>query len=213
VKRAVYILGIVMTKQELSQIALKILGIYALLESIQLLSGVFSVFAIPGDAPLIKSFVVLSIIVPFLILLWAGIYLILRSEKITSKYFPVGSIGNISLKGSQIQAIAFSIIGAVLIVTTIPKLSQLGFNIYSLMSRADELGTKFQLERDTLGFGINLLCKFILGVLLFISGDSIANLWRRITDRIKYEANITAREDAQNCRSPHSSTLGRRNDE
>lgn len=180
-----------MTKQELSQIALKILGIYALLESIQQLSGVFSVFAIPGDAPLVKSFMVLSIIVPFLILLCAGIYLILRSERITSKFFPIGSINNINLKGSQIQAIAFSIIGAILVVTTIPKLSQLGVNIYSLMSRADELGSKYQLERDTLGFGINLLCRFILGVLLFICGDSISNLWRRVTDRIKYEAKIT----------------------
>ena len=59
------------------------------------------------------------------------------------------------------------------------------------MDRADELGTKFQLERDTIGFDINLLSRFILGFLLFMSGDSIANLWRRITDRLKCEAKIT----------------------
>ena len=59
------------------------------------------------------------------------------------------------------------------------------------MGRADELGAKFQLKRETIGFGINLLIRFILGVLLFIGGDSISNLWRRIRDRIKYEANIT----------------------
>jgi Ca2+/Na+ antiporter len=180
-----------MTKQELSQIALKILGIYALLESIQFISGVLNVFSFRGDAPFERSLMVLSMVVPFLILLWAGTFLIRRADRITSKYFPSGSIDNVDLKGSQIQAIAFSIIGAVLIVTTIPKLSQLGVNIYSLMRRADKLGAKFELERDTIGFGINLLSRFILGVLLFISGNSISNLWRRITDRIKYEANIT----------------------
>ena len=180
-----------MTKQELSQIALKILGIYALLESIQFITGVLNVFSFRGDAPFERSLMALSMVVPFLILLWAGTFLIRKPDRITSKYFPSGSIDNIDLKGSQIQAIAFSIVGAALIVTTIPKLSQLSVNIYSLMSRADELGTKFELRRDTIGFGINLLSRFILGVLLFISGDSISNLWRRITDRIKYEANIT----------------------
>lgn len=180
-----------MTKQELSQIALKILGIYALLESIQLISGVINVFGFPGDAPFIKSFIVLSMVVPFLILLWAGIFLIRKTDRITSKYFPSGSIENIDPKGSQIQAIAFSVIGVVLVVTTIPKLSQLGVNIYALMSRTNELGTRFKLERETIGFGINLLSRFIIGILLFISGNSIANLWRRITDRIKYEAKIT----------------------
>jgi len=180
-----------MTKQELAQIGLKILGIYALLQSIQFITGFLNVFSIRGDAPVERSIMVLSIVVPFLILLWAGIFLVRKTDRITSKYFPTGSIDNIVLKGNQIQAIAFSIIGAVLIVTTIPKLSQLGLNIYSLMSRAEELGSKFEFRRDTIGFGINLLCRFILGVLLFISGDSISNLWHRITDRIKYEANIT----------------------
>jgi hypothetical protein len=180
-----------MTKQELSQIALKILGIYSLLESIQFATGVLNVFSIRGDAPFERSLMALSMVVPFMILVWAGIFLIRKTDRITSKYFPSGSIDNIDLKGSQIQTIAFSIIGAVLIVTTIPKLSQFGVDIYYLMSRADELGTKFQLERDTIGFGINLLSRFILGILLFISGDSIANIWRRITDRIKYEANTT----------------------
>ena len=122
-----------MTKQELSQIAPKILGIYALLESIQLISGVLNVFSFRGDAPIERSLMVLSMAVPFMVLLWAGTFLIRRTDRITSKYFPSGSIDNVNLKGSQIQAIAFSIIGAVLIVTTIPKLSQLGVNIYSLM--------------------------------------------------------------------------------
>ena len=180
-----------MTKQELSQIALKILGIYALLESIQFISGVLNAFSFRGDAPFERSIMALSMVVPFLILLWAGTFLILRTNRITSRYFPSGSIDNIELKGKQIQAIAFSIIGVVLIVTTIPRLSQLGVNIYALMGRADELGAKFQLKRETIGFGINLLIRFILGVLLFIGGDSISNLWRRIRDRIKYEANIT----------------------
>ena len=180
-----------MNKQELSQIALKILGIYALLESIQLFSGVLSVFGYPEDMPFNRFVMILSVVVPFLILVWSGLFLIRRTDKITAKYFPSGPIENSELKGSQIQAIAFSIIGIVLIVTTIPKLSQLGMNIYALMSRAKEIGAELDLERDTIGFGINLLCRFILGVLLFISGESIANLWRRITDRIKYEANIT----------------------
>ena len=180
-----------MTKQELSQIALKVLGIYALLDSIQFISGVLNVFSFGEDAPFERSLMALSMVVPFLILLWAGTFLIRRTDRITSKYFPSGSIDNIDLKESQIQAIAFSIIGVVLIVTTIPKLSQLGVDIFSLMSRADELGAEFKLERDTIGFGINLLSRFILGILLFIGGDSVSNLWRRIKARIKYEANIT----------------------
>ena len=65
-----------MTKQELSQIALKILGIYALLESIQFITNVLNVFSFRGDAPFERSLMALSIVVPFLILLCAGTFLI-----------------------------------------------------------------------------------------------------------------------------------------
>jgi len=181
-----------MTKQELSQITLKVLGIYALLESVQMISGLINVFAFSEDMHLERYAMILSVVVPFLLLLWASLFLILRTEKITVKYFPIGYIENLGLKGNQIQAIAFSVIGVVLIVTTIPKLSQLGMNIYALMNRASELGAELKLERDTIGFGLNLLVRLILGVLLFISGESLSNLWRRITDRIRYETNITS---------------------
>jgi hypothetical protein len=180
-----------MNKQELSQIALKLLGIYALLESFQLLGGAFSVFGFPEDMPFYRYVMILSTLVPFIILVWSGLFLIRKTDKISTKYFPSGQIENIELKGNQIQAISFSIIGVVLIVTTIPKLTQLGMNIYALLSRANEIGAELNLERDTIGFGINLLIRFVLGILLFISGESLSNLWRRITDRIKYEANIT----------------------
>jgi hypothetical protein len=183
-----------MTKQELSQIALKILGIFALLESVQLMSGFMNVFAFPEDILFNRYVLILSMILPLLVLVSAGIILIVRTEIIALKFFPTGPIENIDLKIDQIQAIAFSIIGVALIVTAIPKLAQLGMNIYGLMYRANELGvdfTLFTLERDTIGLGINLSIRFILGVLLFVSGDSLANLWRRIKDRVRYESNIS----------------------
>lgn len=180
-----------MTKQELAEIALKILGIYALLTSIQFIGSFISVFNFPSDGPWIRSLMLISVIAPLLLLLWAGYYLLCRTSRISLKYFPEGQIQNINIDAKNLQSIAFSIIGVVLIVTTIPKLSQLGVSIYALSERAKDIGTDYKLERDTIAFGISILCKFILGILLFISGDSITNLWMKIVNRIKYETNIT----------------------
>ncbi len=180
-----------MDKQELAQIALKILGIYALLDSIQFVSGIINVFSFPVDSSLLRSFMFASMIVPFMILIWAGLFLLRKTEKISLKYFPKGQIENLNMKANDVQAIAFSIIGVVLIVTTIPKLSQLGVNAYALMDRAENIGADYKLERETIAFGINLFCRFIIGILLFVSGESLSNLWRKIVNRIKYETNLT----------------------
>ena len=74
-----------MNKQDLSQIALKLLGIYALLESIQLLGGALSVFAFPDDMPFYRYVMILSTLVPFIILVWSGLFLIRKTDKISTK--------------------------------------------------------------------------------------------------------------------------------
>ncbi|MCK4828119.1 hypothetical protein KA005_70975 [bacterium] len=181
--------------KHIAKLALQIIGIYSIVSAIPLISAFINSLGFPVEGPVARLTIMISSIIPFILLIATGCYLISKaksiSEIIISNEDKIDS--NITIKSIDLQAIAFSIVGVILMVLTIPKLFQLGVNIYALQKTADKFGAEPRLARDTISFGVSLLIQFILGVLLFFSGNSIANLWHKFVHRIQYEKNITNR--------------------
>jgi hypothetical protein len=184
-----------MNMKQIAKLALQIIGIYTIVSAIPLIRAFINALGFPVEGPLMRLTLIISAIIPFFLLIVAGCYFIIKanslSDMLISNENKIDS--NIAIKSIELQAIAFSIVGVVLMVLTIPKLFQLGVNIYALQKAADKFGAEPKLARDTISFGVSLLIQFILGVLLFFSGNSIANLWHKFVKRIQYERNITNR--------------------
>ena len=181
-----------MKNQQIASLSLKILGIYSIILAVPMIGNLINAFGFPADGPMERIIIVLSVAITFVLQISAGLFLIYFGDRIAKIIIPeADTIESIStLNSRDIQAIAFSIIGVVLIVVTIPKLFQLGANIYAIQRAADNMQAEYKLERDTIAFGVNILCRFILGILLFITGDSLSNIWHKINKRIQYERKI-----------------------
>lgn len=178
-----------MTNQQIASLSLKILGIYSIILAVPMIGNLINAFGFPANGIMERTTIVLSVAITFVLQFGTGLYLIYFGDIIAIKIMPKADTidSNSALNSRDIQAMAFSIIGVVLIVVTIPKLFQLGANIYAIQRSADSMQAEYKFERDTIAFGVNILCRFILGVLLFITGDSLSNIWHKINNRIQYE--------------------------
>ncbi len=181
-----------MKNQQIASLSLKIIGIYSIILAVPMIGNLINAFGFPADGPMERIIIVLSVAITFVLQLVASLFLIYFGDRIAKIFIPTSDTNESisALNSRDIQAIAFSIIGVVLIVVTIPKLFQLGANIYAIQRAADNFQAEYKLERDTIAFGVNILCRFILGILLFITGDSLSNIWHKITKRIQFERKI-----------------------
>ena len=178
--------------KQVAKLALQILGIYTLVSSIKVIQAFINAFGMPADEISIRITLISSSFISLGLLIVVGLYLILKAEILSDRLLSDENDikTDIKIKPIELQAIAFSIVGVVLIVLTIPKIFQLGVNIYALKKYALERGAEQKLARDTLSYGVGLLIQFLLGVLLFFSGNSIANLWHKVVQRLQYERKI-----------------------
>ncbi len=136
---------------------------------------------------------IIGSIVTFVLLIGIGIYLIVLSDSIAEKMIPAESTVEVSkvIGPRDLQALAFSVVGIVLIALAVTKLYHLGANIYVLhLSNIDDfMGEK--LFRETIAFAIGLITQLIIGIVLFVFGGSVSNLWHTLKNRFQHELNIT----------------------
>ena len=182
--------------KQIAKLAIQVIGIYTIVSAIPLISAFINSLVLPIEGPLERTTIIISSLIPFILLIAAGYYLISKAKRLSEKIIlDENKIDwNITIKSIDLQAVTFSIVGVILMVLTIPKLFQLGVNIYALQNTAEKFGAEAKLARDTVSFGISLLIQFILGLLLFFSGNTIANLWHKFVQRIQYEKNITHKD-------------------
>jgi hypothetical protein len=181
-----------MVNKQIASLGCKFLGIYALIQSIPLIGNFFQMLSLVKDDPSFGVGLFLSTFLPFLIMAASGLALIIFSRKFAHKMVPSVSVtlAEQGLSSKDIQSIAFSVVGLVLIVIAIPKIFQIGWNIYALQSAGDQRNTQELLQRNwsfTLATGI----QFIIGLFLYIGSELIATAWHFIITRLKYEKNIT----------------------
>lgn len=181
-----------MDKKQIASLGCKFLGIYSIIQSIPLLGNVFQVFAFAKDDSSFGVSLLLSALLPFLMMAALGIGLLVFSDKFAQKMasanFSVNSHNSLSAK--DLQSIAFSVVGLVMIALAIPKIFQIGWNVHALQSAGDQRDFQ-ELLRQNWSFTLATGIQFLIGIFLFIGSELLSSGWHFIIRRLKYEKNIT----------------------
>ncbi len=183
-----------MTKSQLASVALKIIGIYSILQAIPILGAIVQSFAFPHGEEFNRVFLILGTSVPFVLLIGIGFVLIVFSAKLVDKVlFPQETVieASTSTYPQEIQAVAFSVIGLLMVVLAIPKFVQIGTNIYALQAAGDER-TASELLKTNWSFTIGAAVQFVIGFFVFIGAQLLSSLWHTVVKRLRFERNITS---------------------
>lgn len=149
-----------MSKQDIGSLAVKILGIYMIIQGINVFSNLITIYIL---TPQQESINYLIGIFPFLFLIIFGALLWLLSETITVVMIKGQSHiqEDPGLKASDIQRISFSVLGLSLLGNSIPRLVSLVESVYPI--RGNIPVKVFR----SLGVG-GLVTQFILGIGFFL---------------------------------------------
>lgn len=180
-----------MDKKQIASLGCKFLAIYSIIQSIVLLGSALQISAFAKDDPSFGVVLLLFTFFPFLIMAALGISLLVFSNRFAQMMVPANSglITETGLSSKEVQSIAFSVVGLVMLALAIPKILQIGWNVYALQSAGDQRTTQELLQRNwsfTLATGI----QFLIGFFLFIGSELLSSAWHFIIKRLKYEKNI-----------------------
>ncbi len=173
-----------MTQKQIASLSLKLLGIYSIIEALPLLRELSQVFAWRGSkiemesGPLHTDLLLMGIMISIGLLLLIGLCLIIFSKALAVKMVTEKETKDSAaeLTAKNIQSIAFSIVGLVMIVIAIPYLVQLAANLQALKSAGVD-SVKQNIEIGTWAYSIGIAVQFIIGILLFLGGRGLSSIW------------------------------------
>ena len=174
-----------MTKRELAELILKLLGVYAIIQSLpffQPLIGLLRGLVYESERIQSQVSASLTMSIPFVLTAGAGIILLTCSRSLASILMKDDDDAKLtaSLRAEEIQAIGFSIVAVLVFLSAVPRLAQfIGYVwfIASLRSsQAPMVGHVMSMWQNGLSFAIQ--CG--LSIVLFFRARCLANLWHRI---------------------------------
>jgi hypothetical protein len=173
-----------MNQNQIASLSLKLLGIYSIIEAIPLLRELSQVFAWRGSkiqmdgGPFKTDLLLIGILISFGLLTLVGFCLILFSKSFATRMTTKDEIitETSELTARNIQSIAFSVVGLVMIVIAIPHLVQLAANLQALKIAGSEMVTK-ELSIGTWAYSIGIAVQFVIGLLLFLGGRGLSSIW------------------------------------
>jgi hypothetical protein len=177
-----------MNQTQLAQVALKIVGIFAIIQSIPLLGAFIQTSAIIAQDFAWKPLAMIGTLFPFLLMISSGCCLIIFGNKIASKMFPPINqhYENIGISTKHLQAIAFSIVGILLMAFAIPHMASIIWN-YHVIKNAD---SEMQLQKfwdDTWNYALRTGVQFLIGLFIFFGSKAVTALWNTMVNRIRFE--------------------------
>ena len=183
-----------MTHVQIASLSLKILGIYSFIQSIPLIRAFVHAIGFPVDGPPMKLTLILGSCISLVLFFGLGITLIFFSKSIAKRMVSQSeqTVFSKATDTKVLQAIAFSIVGIVMMCLAIPKLFQLAVNISALQQPGIETPMLEKISSDTFAFGVATGVQFIIGLLLFLGCNFLAHIWHLLVERFKYEKNITS---------------------
>jgi hypothetical protein len=175
-----------MDKHQIASLGCKFLGIYALLESIPLFGNIFQIYVLAKGESAFGIAVVLSTAVPFMLMIACAAALILFSNRFADKMIDCKSdeSSNQGVSLEDIQAVAFSIAGLVLLVLSLPKMVQIGWNIYALKAVGNQRHAA-EILKNTWSIALAAGLQFIIGLVLFIGAALLAKVWHKTVRRLR----------------------------
>ncbi len=172
-----------MTKREIASLACKILAVYALLQIPQYLQSVYffvvSLFTEVlsfGDAHF--QWTLSATFIPTLLYLVVGILLWRRSDALASRMVSDDRPpeGQSTISGRAVSAIAFSIVGLVVIVHAIPRIAR----ILSYLAFRPTMEFESRWTANVIAELTALGVQVILGAVLFMSSRGLSRLVMKI---------------------------------
>lgn len=171
-----------MTKQEFVSICLKLLGVFAIIESLPLLQHLTMIISMLGDDAPKRIWMFIGLMVPFLLVFTAGVFLLRSSEKLGAALvreddtLGTGS----SLHSKDIQAVAFSVVAVLVFLLAVPRLIHVISNIWILLSMEPPSHMRNSLVVNTWQMAITAAVQMGLATFLFFRSQGLVNFWRRI---------------------------------
>lgn len=162
------------SKQEIASLACKLLGIYLIIQGINVFVNVFYVDIMSPQQFLLNT--ITSLIVNFGVLILMGVLILLLSDKLSviivkkETDFQEDS----GLKASDIQRVSFSIIGLLWLGNSIPKLVSVLVSYYGLSNISDASVRSSARLFGSLGAG-GVIAQLVLGLWLFLGSQGIVN--------------------------------------
>lgn len=169
-----------MRSLEAARLAFSLAGVLAIAFAVLLLPGIVSVFLLQEQPFSVKLLGFVSYLIPLIVLIAAGVYLLRRSDRIARYHFAGSGSGSPSIGMRDLEALAFSWLGLLVFLLAIPRLGRLAFGVLWISRHPAASGS--MLGGQLAGYGGTLL-QAILGAYLFFYGPRVASLWRRRTAR------------------------------
>jgi hypothetical protein len=175
-----------MKKKDIADVALKILGVFAFLQAISATqyTFMFSAPLLTASHPMTADawLTLASLAVPVLLLLVAAIVLVAKSKRLSARMFPPVDSSNApqaAFSKEELQALAFSVLGVYVVLMAVPKLMELGVNLFTASSvSSPEVQRSF--TRRTWVAGISAIVQASLGILLFLRARGLAKFWHAL---------------------------------
>lgn len=176
-----------MNNIQIGSLAFKLAGIFSIIQAIPLLRQISEVFALK-NSPIFETasgqaypsnFIFIGIITSISLLILFGLILLCFSNSFSRKMFGKDnspSTPETEITAKNIQTVAFSIVGVILVVVAIPKLVQLGANIQALVNAGDGEPTR-NISVGTWAYSIGMAVQMLVGILLFVGSKGLSSLW------------------------------------
>jgi len=172
-----------MTRHELASFALKLLGIYALIESLPLFQSLGGlVYALRSNRPQggMEVWAYAIMLIPLLLTAAAGAILLVFSRDLAPRLVgedkPLGISSG--LTGRDVQAIGFAVVAVLIFLRALPQIS------YGIWAAFDALRSSEpasgRMAQSFFRHGIPAVIQLVLAVVLFLQARGLADLWHRI---------------------------------
>jgi hypothetical protein len=174
-----------MTGSQIASLSLKLMGIFSIIQAVPILKDLSSYFLFKGSNFMAPdkmlpnyNYLLIGILTSSCLLILLGMYLIIYSDSLGKKIIKESNDTIIStdLSAKDLQAIAFSVIGVVMIVMAIPHLVKIATNIQALKMAGDEYSGK-SVTAGTWAYAIGLSVQVVIGLLLFFGSRGLSSLW------------------------------------
>jgi hypothetical protein len=176
-----------MNRREIGSLAIKIAGIYAIVKSFPMMQQ-FGAFI--GNYKQIQESIfekqdysilgiTIGIATPIFLLIAFGAYLILSSNTLASRMYPIEGETEEGISSHGIQKVAFSIIGLIFVIHATPQL--VTNLVYIFTSPAmDSPIVHDRMLRDRIINSTGYGTQIVLGVALFVGGGKLSSLWYKL---------------------------------
>lgn len=154
----------------IASLACKILGIHLIIQGVNVMGIMFSVFITAPDQLALRSLI--NTIVPFIFLIVFGVLLWIFSDKLSVIMLKEEIQPNIGIeaKVSDIQRISFTVLGLYFLGNSLPKLVAILADMYSMTG----LRTRLLLSSGA------AITEFIIGLGIFLGSQGLVNFLNTI---------------------------------